>query len=352
MNTIHGRQITCLLLVILSGWCLTMSAADGRDGWLIILIACFGSLLFTVLCCLPAEKLPVVRWFDLPYAVFGHGGSVVYLLILSALGFWSLCMAVCSSVIFLRTVSDGEWPIWLLAVSVLVCAALTAQNGIQKLTLWAEPVIWVVLAALLISFLLSWRQLDWTQLFPVLEQGWNNISFRAYLLLSVPFGEVFYAAAVLGRQAESEVRPGLLRACVLAGLLLTLLYIRNICLLGAEGAKLVQYPSYTAASVLEFGESFQRGEVLISGSLIVCAVARIALLLQFLSGSIKAAVGRGSSRQVIWLCAVLAGIVCIWFAGSNQAFANAQELYQIIFFPIALAAATLLYFGVWAKTKS
>lgn len=352
MNTIHGRQITCLLLVILSGWCLTMSAADGRDGWLMIVLACLGSLLFTVLCCLPAEHLPVVPWFDLPYTAFGHGGSIVYLLIVSALSFWSLCMAVCSSVVFLRTVSDGQWPIWLLAASVLICASFTAQNGIQKLTLWAEPVLWVVLAALLISLLLSWHQLDWSQLFPVLSQGWNGIPFRAYLLLSVPFGEVFYAAAVLGSQNTSDVRPGLLRACVLAGALLTLLYIRNICLLGAEGAKLVLYPSYTAASVLSFGESFQRGEVLISGSLIVCAVARIALLLQFLSGSVKATVGRGSSRQVIWLCAVFAGILCMWFAGSNEAFANAQELYQIIFFPIACTAAIILYIGIWAKTKS
>ena len=352
MNTIHGRQVTCFLLVILSGWSLTMSAVNGRDGWLILMLACFGSLLFTVLCCLPAERMPAVRWFDLPYTVLGHGGSVVYLLVLSALAFWSLCMAVCSSIIFLRTVSDGEWPVWLLAAAVLICAVCTAQNGIQKLALWAEPVIWIVIAALLISVLLSWRQLDWTQLFPVLEQGWNGIPFRVYLLLSVPFGEVFYAAAVLGTQAGTQVRNGLLRACVLAGVLLCLLYIRNICLLGVQGATLVLYPSYTAASVLEFGESFQRGEVLISGSLIVCAVARIALMLEFLSGSIQAAVGRISRKQIIWLSAVLAGIICVWFAGSNQAFADAQGLYQIVFLPIALAAAVILYWGVWTKTKS
>lgn len=351
MNTIHGRQITCFLLVILSGWSLTMSAANGRDGWLILILACFGSLLFTVLCCLPAERMPAVRWFDLPYAVLGHGCSVVYLLVLSALAFWSLCMAVCSSVVFLRTVSNGAWPIWLLAAAVLICAVCTAQNGIQKLALWAEPVIWVVIIALLVSLLLSWRQLDWTQLFPVLEQGWSGIPFRVYLLLSVPFGEVFYAVAVLGSQAGTQVRTGLLRACVLAGVLLCLLYIRNICLLGVQGATLVLYPSYTAASVLEFGESFQRGEVLISGSLIVCAVARIALMLEFLSGSVQAAVGRISRRQTIWLSAVLAGIICVWFAGSNQAFADAQELYQLLLLPVLFVSAVLLLAGVYIKNK-
>lgn len=351
-NIIHGRQVTCLLLVILSGWSLTMSAANGRDGWLILMFACLGSLLFTVLCCLPAEHMSTVPWFDIPYTVFGHGFSVVYLLLLSALSFWSLCMSVCNGVIFLRTVSNGAWPVWLLAAAILICAVCTVQHGIQKLALWAEPVIWLIILALFISLLLSWRQLDWSQLFPVLENGWTGIPFRTYLLLSVPFGEVFYAVAVTGNQAGTQVRTGLLRACVLAGVLLCLLYIRNICLLGAQGANMVLYPSYTAASVLEFGESFQRGEALISGSLIVCAVARIALLLEFLSGSIQAATGKTSRRQIIWCSAVLAGIACVLFTGSNQAFADAQELYQIVFLPVAAAAAGLLYWGVWRKGKS
>lgn len=350
MNQINGRQATCLLLVVLSGWSLTMTAANGRDGWIVLAIACFFSLLFTAFCCLPSERLPAVCWFDLPATAFGNGFGSVYLLLLAALAFWSCNMSILSSVIFLRTVSGGEWPIWLLTAAVLFCAACVAQNGIQKLVLWTEPVIWVVIIALAASLLLSWRQLDWTQLFPVLENGWDGIPFRAYVLLSVPFGEVFYAAAVLGNTG-TQIRTGLLRACVLAGVLLCLLYIRNICLLGQNGANAVLYPSYTAASVLEFGESFQRGEVLISGSLIVCAIARIALILEFLSGCLQAATGHGSEKRIIWIAVVLAGILCVLFAGSNQAFAYAQELYQILFLPIALIAAAVLFFGVYLKTK-
>lgn len=104
---------------------------------------------------------------------------------------------------------------------------------------------------------------------PILSGGVKDLPKRVYLLLSAPFGEVFYAAAVLGGQG-TRIRNGLLRACVLASVLLSVLYLRNICLLGAEGARGVLYPSYTAASVLSFGEAFQRGEVLISA---VCSCA-------------------------------------------------------------------------------
>ena len=176
---------------------------------------------------------------------------------------------------------------WLLTAALLVCAAASAQHGVRQLALWAQPMVWLVVLALLLSLVLSWKQLDFYELRPILSGGVKDLPKRVYLLLSVPFGEVFYAAAVLGGQG-TRIRNGLLRACVLAGVLLSVLYLRNICLLGAEGARGVLYPSYTAASVLSFGEAFQRGEVLISGSLLVCTVARAALILSFFAGCVRA----------------------------------------------------------------
>lgn len=347
-----GRQATCLLLIVLTGWSLTMSAADGRDGWIALLLACVCSLPLAALCCLPAERVPVGSWFDLPGAVFGKGCGAVYLAALAALSFWSLCMAVLGGVIFLRTVSGGEWPVWLLAAAILLCAGAAAQDGIGRLVLWAEPVVWVVVLALAVSLALSVRQMDWAQLWPVLARGWTGMPYRSVLLLSVPFGEVFYAAAALGGTGGAQVRTGLLRACVLAGVLLCLLYVRNLCMLGQEGAAQVLYPSYTAASLLEFGKSFQRGEVLISGSLIVCTVARAALLLQFWGESVQAATGRCSGRQAVWGGAAIAGGVCVLTAGSNRAFAEALHLYQLVLFPAVLAAAVLLLAGVWWKNRA
>ena len=350
MNHGNGRQATCLLLVILSGWALTMTAENGRDGWIILLLAALFSLPVAALCCLPAEQFPAMRWYDLPAALFGKGFGAVYLCALAALAFWSLCMTVLSGVIFLRTVSGGQWQAWLLTAAILLCAAAAAQRGIARLVLWIEPVVWLVLAALLVSLLLSLRQMDWHALFPVLETGVRGMPMRVYLLLSMPFGEVFFAAAALGGTG-TQTRTGLLRACVLAGILLCLLYIRNICLLGQSGANAVLYPSYTAASVLEFGESFQRGEALISGSLIVCTVARAALLLDFLSGCAQAVTAHCTQMRGVWLFAVAAGILCPLCAGSNDAFANAQQLYQLLLLPLVLAAAVTLAIGAAVKRK-
>ncbi len=350
MKPISSRQATCLLLVVLSGWSLTMTAQDGRDGWIALLLAGLCSLPVAALCCLACERMPQGDWFQLPRAAFGAKGGTLYVWVLAAISLWSLCMTVLSGVIFLRTVSGGIWPVWLLTAALLVCAAAAAHQGVQPLVLWMQPMVWLVVLALLVSLVLSWKQLRFYELRPVLSDGVKDLPKRVYLLLSVPFGEVFYAAAVLGGQG-TRIRNGLLRACVLAGILLSVLYLRNICLLGEAGARGVLYPSYTAASVLSFGEAFQRGEVLISGSLLVCTVARAALILSFFAGCAQA----GSTCRkscAVWLGVILAGAICILCAGSNQAFGMAQQWYQILFLPVAVLAAGGLFLKVHTMSGS
>ncbi len=350
MRPISSRQVTCLLLVVLSGWSLTMTAQDGRDGWIALLLAGLCSLPVAALCCLACERMPQGDWFQLPRAAFGARGGTLYVWVLAAISLWSLCMTVLSGVIFLRTVSGGIWSVWLLTAELLVCAAAAAHRGVQPLVLWMQPMVWLVVLALLVSLVLSWKQMHVYELRPVLSDGVKDLPKRVYLLLSVPFGEVFYAAAVLGGQG-TRIRNGLLRACVLAGILLSVLYLRNICLLGEAGARGVLYPSYTAASVLSFGEAFQRGEVLISGSLLVCTVARAALILSFFAGCVQT----GSTCRkscAVWLGVILTGVICILCAGSNQAFGMAQQWYQILFLPVVVLAAGGLFLKVHTMSGS
>lgn len=100
MNPISSRQATGVLLVVLSGWSLTMTAQDGQDGWIVLLLAGLCSLPVAALCCLASERMPQGDWFQLLRAAFGTVGGALYVWTLAALAFWSLCMTVLSGVIF------------------------------------------------------------------------------------------------------------------------------------------------------------------------------------------------------------------------------------------------------------
>ena len=78
MNPISSRQATGMLLVVLSGWSLTMTAQDGRDGWIVLLLAGLCSLPVAALCCLASERMPQGDWFQLPRAAFGTVGGAPY----------------------------------------------------------------------------------------------------------------------------------------------------------------------------------------------------------------------------------------------------------------------------------
>ena len=73
MRPISSRQVTGVLLVVLSGWSLTMTAQDGRDGWIVLLLAGLCSLPVAALCCLASERMPQGDWFQLPRAACGLG---------------------------------------------------------------------------------------------------------------------------------------------------------------------------------------------------------------------------------------------------------------------------------------
>ena len=87
MRPISGRQVTGVLLVVLSGWSLTMTAQDGRDGWIVLLLAGLCSLPVAALCCLASERMPQGDWFQLPRAAFGTVGGALYVWVLAALAF-------------------------------------------------------------------------------------------------------------------------------------------------------------------------------------------------------------------------------------------------------------------------
>jgi hypothetical protein len=345
---IHGRQCGALVLLFLTGWSLTLPAGS-RDGWIAILLAAGLSLLFFALSCFPSERIGGTLSAVLK-AVYGTVGGTILLWALCALAFWGLCMSSLSFVIFLRTVSEEIWPIWLIAAFFLLVTALIAHGGLSRMALWAAPMAWVVLAALVLSLALTLPDSDWREVLPLLEN--KSIAEETWYALAAPFAECWFVIALLGGQSENT-RSGCLAAAVIGGVLLAATALRNLTVLGQSGAQAVWYPSYTAAGLIEIGKSFQRGEVLVSGSLLLCSVARAAVFLCFLSDGLTVSLPSLPRRAVTGTAAAACLAVCILTAGSTGNFQRAELLYRSLLLPILLLVAGITAVGtVWRTRKS
>jgi hypothetical protein len=218
------------------------------------------------------------------------------------------------------------------------------------MALWAAPMAWVVLAALVLSLALTLPDSDWREVLPLLEN--KSIAEETWYALAAPFAECWFVIALLGGQSENT-RSGCLAAAVIGGVLLAATALRNLTVLGQSGAQAVWYPSYTAAGLIEIGKSFQRGEVLVSGSLLLCSVARAAVFLCFLSDGLTVSLPSLPRRAVTGTAAAACLAVCILTAGSTGNFQRAELLYRSLLLPILLLVAGITAVGtVWRTRKS
>lgn len=345
---VRGRQCWSLLLLFLTGWALTTSSGS-RDGWIAVLAAAGIGLLLTALFSVPSEQIEG-NYVAILHTAYGKIGGIVCTLVLSLLAFWGLCMSALSLVIFLRTTAEGLWPVGLIAVCVVLLAGFIAIGGVERMALWAEPVVWIVLAALVLSLALTLPDADFGQLRPMLAQGWDRMSTDAAKVLAVPFAECWFVIALLSGRSV-RMRQSCLLAVLLAGLLLAATALRNVAVLGQAGADAVWYPTFTAAGLIEIGKSFQRGEVLVSGSLLLCGAARTAVFLCFLTDGITETFPQLSRRVTVWTAGAICVLLCVLFAGSTWDFQRAELLYELILLPVLVLFAVVTAVVAVQKAK-
>lgn len=333
---VTGHQAGALVFLYLTSWALTMTEQTGRDGWCTILLA---SLLFLIVCAAflrPSTIFPGQTLFAVQHRVLG--GILGRLFTLSYLFFalWTLCAVISDFSSF-----PSFSPFWT-AAALLIAGGVLASLGPKRLARWAEPVVWITVIALIASLLLTLSVWDFGQLLPLLRSGTREIGMQSIRVLCEPFFPTLFAVGLLfgtGRLPQL----GISRAVVLAGLLLAAVYIRNLCLLGLHTMEVVHSPTYAAASLIELGEAFQRGEVLISCSLALCDVLRCAVLLCFLTEGWRALMPAVPRRLCVTVFALLA------FAG---AVLLGERLHPELLYPIMAADFSAMILLLWAASEA
>ena len=121
--------------------------------------------------------------------------------------------------------------------------------------------------------------------------------------------------------------------------------------LGEMGAQAVWYPTYSAAGLIEIGKSFQRGEVLVSGSLLLCSAARAAVFLCFFGDGISGSLPSVPRRTAIVTAAAACFAVCVLSVGGTMDFQRAEVFYRMVLFPILLLVAVFTAVGAVWRSK-
>ncbi|MGN1031393.1 MAG: GerAB/ArcD/ProY family transporter [Butyricicoccaceae bacterium] len=331
-----GHQAGALVFLYLTGWSLTMGAQAGRDGWCTILLA---ALLFLPVCAVflrPSTIFPGKTLFEVHNHVLGGVLGRLFTLVYLIFALWTLCDVVSGFAAFLTFP-----PLWT-AAALLISGGVLASLGPYRLAQWAEPVVWVTAIVLIASLVLTLSVWDFGELLPLLRTNVQDLGAQSLRVLCEPFFPALFAVGLLfgtGRLPQL----GVSRAVVLSGLLLASVYLRNLCLLGLNTMQSVQSPTYAAASLIELGESFQRGEVLISCALALCDILRCAVLLCFLAEGCRSIVPALPRPQCVAVLTLLA------FAGAALC---GGRLYSELLYPLMAVFFSVMMLILWTASEA
>jgi len=279
-NAISTKQTVCILVMFLFGNSLMYSGSKARqDTWLAILIA---AALFIPLMLIYARILrlyPGKGFYDIVMAVFGgfFGRVATLIYLVYSLHIGAVLMRNFSEFIMVTALQETTQFISLIFLFGL--AVWMTRSGIVVLGKWSGIALPVVIAAIIMTLLISIGSMNFDYLRPIGGSGRAVILDSSLTLLSFPFAESVIFPVVFG-SVEEKGSPYKIYAY---GLLISALFfcaasLRNTLVLGPSAAMFF-FPSYEAVSVISLGEFFSRIEVLIGIAFLIDVYVKLCVFM-------------------------------------------------------------------------
>lgn len=345
-DSLSGRQLACVtaLFVIGNSSAVGSSGLAGRDTWAAILLATAAALPLGLLYARVSALYPEKSLFGMIEAAFGRvAGWVITLLVT----LWCFCIGAMVLRDFPEFVHATALPrtplIVFTLIFALVCAYL-ARLGAASFGMVAVLFSWLVMAAAVVTFLFLLPSMELKHIRPVLTTPLPTIALNAAKLLGTSFGEsvmllCLFCNARPGQKKGRAFVCGLL----LGGGYLTLSVVRNILTLGAGNFISVYFPSYSAVSILNIGDFFQRVEALAAGYLLICDVVKIAVAIYAVSLGVQHLFRLRDNKTAVLPAALLMIPVSVFAFGSTMQFYQWNPKYLLFSLPVQL----LLPLALW-----
>mgnify|MGYP000989349940 CR=1 FL=1 len=136
----------------------------------------------------------------------------------------------------------------------------------------------LIAGSISLTALLAIKDMDFTNIQPMLQSSVPDLARGGLVLFSFPFGELTACAPVFrDLDAREKIFPVFLRGGIGGFLLLLVANLRNMLVLGYS-SQIFPFASYQTVSVIMYGEFFTRIEVLIGINLLLAGFIKVCVL--------------------------------------------------------------------------
>ncbi|MDD3243455.1 MAG: endospore germination permease [Eubacteriales bacterium] len=312
-----------------------MISQGGRDGWLAVALAFL--LIYVYFCAL--KFFPGRSVFQIYEDVLGKalGKLAVVGMLLLCLFNTALNLSFFSEVI--GTLALVQTPALLTICIMAGTAALLVKVGIEGMARLGEIVLWVVVAALVFTLVLSASQARSEQLLPVFSEGAAPVLKGALNIFIRYFGDfIFFTAIAQEVHERKKVCRSILPGVAIAGAVMIALVARNYMMVQYRALEKMAFPGYIVAGLIDLGDFFQRLEVLTALVIQTTKLFKVAVQILFISKGMAHLCKGEDYRFFAGPVGLLSGAVTLFLCKSILEYYEILRVYD--------AAGMVLYYAL------
>lgn len=224
-------------------------------------------------------------------------------------------------------------------ISIVVLAISVKEITVLSRT--CEILFPIVIGLVAFSIICAVSQGHISNLFPILKNGVGPLANGLLTSLLFPFCDGFFCIFLICQSSrEADAKKGILFATAFCTFILTIVFIKNLAVLGYPFIGSLYFPSYTVASLITLSTFFQRLEVFVSIIFMLCMIVKICVLTIFAKRTFAKMSGKNiSAVPAVFLVFNLSSIL---FSGIVEAFAWLQVYRYYLIIPTILLPISLL----------
>ncbi len=253
------NMVTATLILVVPA--ITTEAAR-QDAWLSALVATFGGLLLAFIFTKLQQRFPRENLLQFSITILGPVlGKVV--------GFLYLWYFLHLAAIIIRSFGDflvisfmPETPVWVFIIIITILAAYAVHNGLEVIARVNILFFALVILSIVIIFFLTAKDMDFTNLTPILAEGWKPV-VRGSLFPLAWIGEIVIGLMILSHLANpGEIKRVYLVTTIGVGILLLQVIIGVVATFGPEYTSHLIFPGLTGTRIISIGNFIERLEAL------------------------------------------------------------------------------------------
>ena len=353
-DAITAKQAICIIILFVFGRSAILGGSTkvGQDTWI--------PLIASILLVMPALLLysriiklfPESDIFDIVITVFGNIAGRIFIVLFSAYAIHLSALVLRNYSGFVKITTMPETPELPLLLLMTILISYIVYCGTQTLGKWAAVILPVILGIVLITVVLAVGQMKFSNICPIMSHNLTSIADTTLLLFSFPFAEtvLFLTIASSVKKGESPYKIYTL-GVLFGGLILLIIFFRNLFILGAPLIVKSYFPSYTAIRVIKLGDFLSRLEATMSVNFFLGGITKSSVcLLGAVKGVTRLFNIKNSRKVILPVSAVVLALSYFMFENVMQ-MVNNIEFYKFYGLIPELLLPLIIWIGAEVKSR-